>query len=176
MYSPTQGRFVTPDPTGFKAGDVDLYRFVDNNPTDATDPTGLAPIPAVAKKPSPLEKNWYRIERLVLQWQKDTPLVEMARRQSFKIRRSLNQLRNNVPDALLPLVLTPLDAVVAFEGLLARNRTNLTEAILDALDEREKLVEELIRSQGLKPADAKELREQSKKYREDTLTKHDAAK
>jgi hypothetical protein len=41
MYSPTQGRFVTNDPIGFQAGDVNLYRFVAGQPTNATDPTGL---------------------------------------------------------------------------------------------------------------------------------------
>lgn len=41
MYSPTTGRFITTDPTGFQAGDVDLYRFVGNDPTDHVDPTGL---------------------------------------------------------------------------------------------------------------------------------------
>jgi hypothetical protein len=41
MYSPTLGRFVTKDPIGFQAGDVNLYRFVENDPTNATDPSGL---------------------------------------------------------------------------------------------------------------------------------------
>jgi hypothetical protein len=41
MYSPTLGRFITKDPSGFQAGDVNLYRFVGNNPTNATDPSGL---------------------------------------------------------------------------------------------------------------------------------------
>jgi hypothetical protein len=41
MYSPTFGRFITKDPIGFQAGDVNLFRFVGNNPTNATDPSGL---------------------------------------------------------------------------------------------------------------------------------------
>lgn len=45
MYSPTLGRFVTKDPIGFQAGDVNLYRFVENDPANRTDPTGLGPIP-----------------------------------------------------------------------------------------------------------------------------------
>ncbi|MGH9093804.1 MAG: RHS repeat domain-containing protein, partial [Acidimicrobiales bacterium] len=35
------GRFTTRDPSGFAAGDADLYRYAGNAPTDATDPTGL---------------------------------------------------------------------------------------------------------------------------------------
>ncbi len=40
-YSPARGRFISEDPSGFAAGDSNLYRYVDNQPTCATDPTGL---------------------------------------------------------------------------------------------------------------------------------------
>lgn len=50
MYSPTQGRFITTDPIGFQAGDVNLYRFVGNHPTNATDPSGLAEQPPYPEK------------------------------------------------------------------------------------------------------------------------------
>jgi len=42
MYEPTNGRWSTVDPSDFAAGDAELYRFVGNDPTNATDPTGLA--------------------------------------------------------------------------------------------------------------------------------------
>jgi uncharacterized protein RhaS with RHS repeats len=41
MYNPSVGVFATEDPTGFDAGDDNLYRFVGNDPTNSTDPTGL---------------------------------------------------------------------------------------------------------------------------------------
>lgn len=41
MYDPTIGRWTTEDPIGFKAADADLFRYVGNNPTNLTDPTGL---------------------------------------------------------------------------------------------------------------------------------------
>ncbi len=41
-YSTTLGRFVTVDPIRFKAGDVNLYRFVGNSPGMGVDPWGLA--------------------------------------------------------------------------------------------------------------------------------------
>jgi RHS repeat-associated protein len=41
QYDPTTGRWTTPDPKGFGAGDVNLERYVGNGPTDGTDPTGL---------------------------------------------------------------------------------------------------------------------------------------
>ena len=40
-YSPTLERWTVNDPTGFKAGDNNFYRFVGNNPLDHTDPSGL---------------------------------------------------------------------------------------------------------------------------------------
>ena len=40
-YSPHLGRFISEDPSGFAAGDSNLYRYVDNHPTYSTDPTGL---------------------------------------------------------------------------------------------------------------------------------------
>ena len=39
-YNPTTGRFESQDPKGFRAGDRDLYRYTDNSPTNATDPSG----------------------------------------------------------------------------------------------------------------------------------------
>jgi RHS repeat-associated protein len=41
-YSPTIGRWATTDPLGFDAGDVNLYRFVGNGPTNRVDPSGLS--------------------------------------------------------------------------------------------------------------------------------------
>jgi RHS repeat-associated protein len=39
-YSPATGQFISPDPLGFAVGDGNLYRYVCNNPINATDPTG----------------------------------------------------------------------------------------------------------------------------------------
>jgi RHS repeat-associated protein len=40
-YDPNVGRFISVDPMGFGAGDTNLYRYVGNSSTNATDPTGL---------------------------------------------------------------------------------------------------------------------------------------
>ncbi len=42
-YSPELGRFVQPDPIGFAGGDVNLYRYVKNNPLGLVDPSGYKP-------------------------------------------------------------------------------------------------------------------------------------
>ncbi|MGB3205943.1 MAG: RHS repeat-associated core domain-containing protein [Crinalium sp.] len=39
-YDPNVGRFISVDPMGFEAGDTNLYRYVSNNSTNATDPSG----------------------------------------------------------------------------------------------------------------------------------------
>jgi RHS repeat-associated protein len=40
-YDPNVGRFISVDPIGFEGGDTNLYRYVGNNSTNDTDPTGL---------------------------------------------------------------------------------------------------------------------------------------
>jgi RHS repeat-associated protein len=44
-YSPTLGRFLQTDPIRFSAGDVNLYRYVFNDPVNAVDPLGLQDCP-----------------------------------------------------------------------------------------------------------------------------------
>jgi RHS repeat-associated protein len=43
-YDARVGRFLSTDPIGFTAGDANLYRYVGNSPTNATDPSGLLSI------------------------------------------------------------------------------------------------------------------------------------
>jgi hypothetical protein len=41
MYNPDLGRFLQTDPTGFDAGDMNLFRYCGDEPVDRSDPTGL---------------------------------------------------------------------------------------------------------------------------------------
>ena len=41
-YDPHSERWISQDPMGFDAGDSNLYRYVHNAPTNATDPSGMA--------------------------------------------------------------------------------------------------------------------------------------
>jgi RHS repeat-associated protein len=41
-YDPMVGRFISKDPIGFAGGDVNLYGYVQNNPVNWVDPSGLA--------------------------------------------------------------------------------------------------------------------------------------
>lgn len=45
-YSPSLGRFMQTDPISFMAGDVNLYRYVGNNPANWVDPYGADAVPA----------------------------------------------------------------------------------------------------------------------------------
>lgn len=40
-YDPKAGRFMTKDPIGFTGGDVNLYGYVQNNPMNMNDPSGM---------------------------------------------------------------------------------------------------------------------------------------
>src|ERR1700677_474256 len=40
-YNPQTGQWMSQDPLGFDAGDSNLSRYVNNAPTNATDPSGL---------------------------------------------------------------------------------------------------------------------------------------
>ena len=42
-YNPATGRFLQQDPLGLAAGDVNVYRYVFNEPTNLVDPSGLRP-------------------------------------------------------------------------------------------------------------------------------------
>jgi RHS repeat-associated protein len=44
VYDPATGRFLTADPMGFAAGDVNLYRYVRNSPSNYADPSGFTSI------------------------------------------------------------------------------------------------------------------------------------
>jgi RHS repeat-associated protein len=44
-YDPRAGRFLTKDPIGFAGGDMNLYRYVTNNPINFIDPSGKLAFP-----------------------------------------------------------------------------------------------------------------------------------
>src|SRR5262245_6790788 len=44
-YHPFLGRFMSEDPKGFAAGDVNLFRYVGNDPVNRVDPMGLQEAP-----------------------------------------------------------------------------------------------------------------------------------
>ncbi|MBA3313505.1 MAG: hypothetical protein M3552_09005 [Planctomycetota bacterium] len=65
MYDPKAGRWLSEDRIRFKAGDVNLYRYVGNSPTNYTDPSGQSPYSdfdshAGSRGPdTPIDVDWY---------------------------------------------------------------------------------------------------------------------
>jgi RHS repeat-associated protein len=58
-YDAAIGRFGSQDPMGFAAGDTNLYRYVRNGPTIATDPSGALPPPKSLPNPDTAYLNTY---------------------------------------------------------------------------------------------------------------------
>jgi RHS repeat-associated protein len=57
-YEPATGRFVNEDPSGFKGGDANLFRYVGNDPLNQVDPSGLAAIRTSGAKTSVPAAGW----------------------------------------------------------------------------------------------------------------------
>jgi RHS repeat-associated protein len=75
-YDPAVGRWTSQDPIGFGAGDSNLYRYVDNNPTNAKDVSGLeekAVIPVELPLPA-LYPDYSKIPGLIKKLTDDTRL------------------------------------------------------------------------------------------------------
>src|ERR1700694_2868773 len=70
MYDPIIGRWLEEDPTGFDAGDMDLYRLEGNNPTNEVDPSGLE-WQRIGGKPVTIKDNKFKFgegEGIVSVW------------------------------------------------------------------------------------------------------------
>ncbi len=65
MFSPTLGRWTQNDPIEFEAGDPNLYRFVGNNPTNMTDPSGLQERPVSKVDPGGTYCNISQSDNLI---------------------------------------------------------------------------------------------------------------
>jgi RHS repeat-associated protein len=66
-YDPMAGRFISKDPIGFEGGDVNLFRYVGNNPGNLTDPEGLAAWllpPLIVYGPPAIAVGWSLITEL----------------------------------------------------------------------------------------------------------------
>ena len=75
-YDEAIGRFMGQDPMGFQAGDADLYRYVGNGPTNATDPSGLLTVKVRAFRTFGFQRDWdnYRVVYIVsVTW--DVPMI-----------------------------------------------------------------------------------------------------
>ena len=54
FYSPSMGRFISEDPIGFAGQGTSLYAYVENDPVDSVDPTGLLGVPTFGPVKGPI--------------------------------------------------------------------------------------------------------------------------
>lgn len=59
-YHPLIGRFISEDPIGFRGGDVNLYGYVNNNPSNNKDPFGKCGTHASCERDFTLMEKTYR--------------------------------------------------------------------------------------------------------------------
>src|SRR5262249_15828499 len=107
FYDPQLGRFISQDPMGFSAGDVNLYRYVGNDPLNLMDPSGNDAITewAVEQAQGALRKigchyaeKWARGETID-PWADLQSLVN-----NFDPNAFFNQLMNDAQGAIQDLV------------------------------------------------------------------------
>ena len=127
-YDPKIGRFLSEDPLGFAAGDLNLSRYVNNGPTNAIDPSGLE------------EFNWAR-ERLL----QDLLREAQARGDYISVQLLYDQLRrlHGAWDQMDP----PMDPFESDfwtgydEDDVVRKQTRLAEGVYDAAETYVDIVE-----------------------------------
>ena len=59
-YSPSLQRFVSEDPIGFRAGDINLFAYVGNSPSNFTDPSGEQCLACTQPREAPGYRGWDR--------------------------------------------------------------------------------------------------------------------
>jgi RHS repeat-associated protein len=153
-YDAKQGRFESQDPIGFGAGDANLYRYVFNGPTLATDPTGLhrRPQPTPTINGQYLHQFWQPLMKAVEdKWRKLHPLDpklgnknrqiedyeidELMRAYDEAIERAKAEARAWMPDLEGQYIYGPLMAVVLSGGFGSRGRFGPPNYARQGLDE-----------------------------------------
>lgn len=62
IYSPQEGRFIQIDPIRFKAGDINIYRYVFNDPINWSDPFGYYGKSKIPKEYPPLPPEYDQMD------------------------------------------------------------------------------------------------------------------
>jgi RHS repeat-associated protein len=131
-YGPTDGRFESEDPKAFGAGDTDLYRYVRNVPTNATDPLGLQ------ENPNPF--RFTKDKDLIRRRDEQEDTIKKLAKQINDVTAALNDEKNmqknmdKTNDALRLGSLFPGVPVVRLGGTVVRlGGTLVTENVKSVL-------------------------------------------
>jgi RHS repeat-associated protein len=134
-YDPGTGRFLSQDPLGFGAGDVNLYRYVGNSPTNFTDPTGeFAWVPLILLGigiPVVSDMLYPRIVQAPMHWCDNVPEIDRSNEKAIAetlmglgagsgpgLARGLGSLADDAIKGLPRLWRTPGADLVPVEGFL----------------------------------------------------------
>jgi RHS repeat-associated protein len=126
-YDPATGRWVSEDPMGFGAGDGNLYRYISNQSTNATDPNGedVWLVHGVRDTGYDKPEDWYTQfkDKLQEEWKKRKQEVQDVHPVTYEgsIREALNTL-------LKKLGLALFEDSGAFADLELKHKTTLFAA------------------------------------------------
>ncbi|MFN0125106.1 MAG: FG-GAP-like repeat-containing protein [Verrucomicrobiales bacterium] len=127
-YDPRSGSFFSPDPIGFHSGDLNLYRYVRNDPVNHIDPTGAEPITVgavvlggAAWVGSKIAKWWFKREA-------SEAIRQSATESAARVRKALaendtaflNQFTKEQLDQILDAERTANGACIVDAAQLAR--------------------------------------------------------
>lgn len=114
FYDPWLGRFLQTDPTGFDAGDMNLFRYCGDDPVDRGDPMGLAAVPHMGYYDQPLFfPDYFRPQTAALSMGVIVPVGDVAKEwkqtkpelmKDPVMRKIINRLEQ--PDVIVYLIRT----------------------------------------------------------------------
>jgi RHS repeat-associated protein len=96
MYSPELGRFLQTDPTGFDAGDMNLFRYCGEDPVDGSDPMGLQD--EVLSKPNLISSgqgDWMRPGSPFTKGDMLRKAQDYVREISFAVKQAVDKANKN---------------------------------------------------------------------------------
>jgi RHS repeat-associated protein len=140
-YDPINGRFLSEDPTGFDAGDPNLYRYVGNSAPNATDPTGrrtvkptdyLPALKATAPQANRSQINLYSAEAIRYRHEVDAAQAALATARQTLANRSWYEAIDKRADR--DLIARLNDQVATTYGLLRVADDNLRNTRRGNLD------------------------------------------
>lgn len=132
-YDPATGTYVTADPTGFGAGQANFYVYCGNDPTNATDPSGLLEVTITSRY---LAKKWIKLKGFVDFSDQLKTFFDAVR--TGKVEGAANAFKKNLKDdakAFVENLLHPSNYLLAVAlNILAADDLEWTIVVPDKLN------------------------------------------
>ena len=136
-YNSALGRFDSEDPLAFAAHDTNLYRYVDNDPVDLTDPSGDSPFPPLFP-PVILPPSFYaylaRDQQRQFDFWNNAYIIELRKYETIAIKIKLQgQSEQRAIEALSKVIRPGLEqALIRHSPMLVKIEIDIGQ-IVDAL-------------------------------------------